>query len=276
MVTALTVMTRLESLLLQFRSPRSRPDPATRLLPPPTRIVLPALTNLEFKGVYHYLEDLLAQVDAPRLDYLLITFFMDLNFDLPQLHRLTGYAEKSKAFDHAKVLISNYSIELLLSRAVGVQGLVSLEISCKALEWQLSSLAQVCSSFSPLISTLEELYIEEHHILSSSYWQDDIENAQWLELLDPFTALKNLYLTDKIALYVCNAPLELSGEEVTEVFPALQNLFISSESLLEDSPSWKAIKTFVAARRRSGHPVSVHSGPPGGRKDITEGLASED
>jgi len=82
-----------------------------------------------------------------------------------------------------------------------------------------------------------------------------MENAQWLELLEPFTALKNLYLTDKIPLHVCDALQELSGESV---IPALQNIFISPRYLLEDSR--EAIKAFVAARRLSGRPVIVHRG----------------
>ena len=95
-------MTRLETLDLRFRSPRSCPDPASRPLPPLTRFVLLTLTRLIFEGVYEYLEDLLARTDA-RLYRLYIAFFMDLDFDLPQLHRLIGHAEEFKAFDHAKV-----------------------------------------------------------------------------------------------------------------------------------------------------------------------------
>jgi len=102
-----------------------------------------------------------------------------------------------------------------------------------------------------------------------------MENAQWPELLDPFTALKNLYLTDEIALQFCSALLELSGERVTEVLPTLQNLFISPGYLPEGSQ--KAIKILIAARRRSGYPVSVHRGSQGrGWEDVTKDLASED
>src|SRR5712671_1369566 len=67
MATALTLMTRLESLDLRFHSPQSRPDPESRLLPPPALFILTALTTLTFKGVYEYLEDLLARIDAPLL-----------------------------------------------------------------------------------------------------------------------------------------------------------------------------------------------------------------
>jgi len=271
--TALTVMTRLESLRLEFLSPRSRPDPASQPPPPPTRFILPTLTELAFQGVHEYLEDLLARIDAPLLHSLQITFFMDLNFDLPRLHRLIDHGEEFKSFDRAKVLVSGRSIQLLLDRKTQVlnyPGLFDLQINCKVLEWQLSSLTQVCGSSFPLIPTLEELEINEDH-LSLSHWKGDIENVQWLELLEPFTALKSLYLKYLGLLYVFSALLELSGERVTEVLPALQNIFISSEYLPESSRN--AITIFVTMRQRSGHPVRVHSMSGGQWKDITKELA---
>jgi len=282
MATALTVMTRLESLRLKFLSPRSRPDPASRLLHPLTRFVLPALTRLMFKGVYEYLEDLLTRIDAPLLDYLEITFFMDLDFDVPQLYRLIDHAEVFNTFDQAEVLISNRAIGLnLYPRAgkVDPPAQLELQINCKKLDYQLSSLAQVCSSSFPLVSAMEDLHIREgDNPLVSPPLAVDMETSQWLEILDPFTALKNLHLTETIAAHVCSALQELSGERVTEVLPTLQRLFIdspSSYSLPEGLR--KAIKTFVDARRRSGHPVSVHCTYWIGRSmDITEDLVSGD
>jgi len=81
-----------------------------------------------------------------------------------------------------------------------------------------------------------------------------MENAQWLELLDTFPALKDLYLTDGIAQHFCGALQELSGERTTEVLPALRNLFVQGRSL---EPVQEAMKPFVAARQLSGHPVAV-------------------
>jgi len=282
MATALTAMTRLESLDLSFHSPRPRPDPASRLLHPLTRFVLPALTRLMFTGVYDYLEDLLARIDAPLIYDLRITFFMDLDFDVPQLYRLIDHAEEFKAFAHAEVLIFNHAIHLnLFSRAgkVDSRTQLRLQINCEKLDYQLSSLAQVCSSSFPLASAVEDLYIEEYDYLRlSSHLAVDMETGQWLELLDPFTALKNLYLIEPIALHVFSALQELSGERVTEVLPTLQGLFIthlSSDSLPEGLR--KATKTFVAARRRSDHPMSVHRTEWVGRPmDITEDLLSGD
>jgi len=81
-----------------------------------------------------------------------------------------------------------------------------------------------------------------------------MEDAQWLELLGPFTALKNLYLTDGIAQRFCGALQDLSGERVTEVLPALGNLFVPGSSL---EPVQEDIKSFVTARQLSGHSVVV-------------------
>jgi len=258
-VTALTTMTRLETLDLQFLSPRSRPDPASRPLSPPTCLVLPALTKLIFSGVYEYLEDLLARIDSPLLHDLHITFFTNLNFDVPQLRRLIGHVEEFKAFDQAEVLISDLSIQLRLYPKTGVvdhHSLHKLQINiiCRDLDRQLSSLARVCSSSFPLISTLEELEIREDDFLPSSHWKDDMENALWLEPLHPFTALKNLYLTGLIARRVCDALQELSGERATEVLPALRNLFVPRFSL---PALQEAMLPFVAARQLSGLPMVV-------------------
>src|SRR5712672_578331 len=254
MATALTAMTRLETLDLRFRSPRSRPDPASRPLPPPTPFVLPALVELKFEGVHEYLEDLLAPINAPLLHYLYIVFFMDLNSDLPQLHRLVDHAKEFKTYDHAELLISDLSIQLSLYPKTGLvdhHWLKLITIKCRVLEGQFSSLARVCSPSFPPISTLEELEIRED---ASSHWKGDTENAQWLELLDPFTALKNLYLTHGVAQRVCGALQELSGERATEVLPVLRNLFVRRSSL---PPVQEAVVSFVAARQLSDHPIVV-------------------
>src|SRR5712672_4452144 len=257
MATALTVMTRLESLHLQFRSPRSRPDPASRPLLPPTRSVLPALTKLTFEGVHEYLEDLLARIDTPLLYKLFIMSFMDLDFDVSQLHRLIGHAEEFKAYNHAKVVIFDCSIDLSLHPKTGsldYSRRLELRIKCRELDWQLSSLAQFCSPSFPLISTLEELEIRESK-LPSSHWKDDMEDTQWLELLNSFNALKNLYLTCGVAQRVCGALQEVSGERATEVLPALRNIFVDGFRSLEHIQ--EAIRPFAAARQLSGHPVAI-------------------
>jgi hypothetical protein len=260
MATALTTMTRLESLsigfALEFDSPQSRSDPESQPLPPPTRFALPALTQLEFKGVYEYLEGFLVRIDAPLLDDLKIEFFRDLDFDVPQLHRLISHAEL-KIFERAAVLICHSFIQLHLypnTVEVDDRRRFALQITGTDLDYQISSLAQVCSSSFCLLSGLEELQIWDKDSLSSRCWKDHMESARWLELLDPFAALKNIYLSKEIATHFCSALQELSGESVTEVLPALRNLYVQRSSL---ESVQEVMKSFVAARQLPGHPVVV-------------------
>jgi len=86
-------------------------------------------------------------------------------------------------------------------------------------------------------------------------WQDDIENSQWLELLYLFSSVKNLVLDDQPAQLVAPALQELTGERVTEVLPALQNISLTLSA--RSGPIQDAIAQFVTARRLSGHPVAV-------------------
>jgi hypothetical protein len=257
MAAALAVVTRLESLHLQFYPPRSPPNLASQ--PPPTRFVLPALTEFIFifNGVYEYLEDLLARIDAPRLYCLHITFCKDIDYDLPQLHRLIDHAEEFKAFNHAEVLISEYSIRLSLypktEEAVGRR--LELELACEELDRDLSYLARFCNSSFPLISTLEELAIREHDLLIISHWRDDIADTRWVGLLDPFTAVKSLYLSHRTAQRVCRALQELSGARATEVLPALRNLSVRGFSSLRSVQ--EVMRPFIAARQLSGRPMVV-------------------
>ena len=165
MVTGLSVLTSLESLVIEFESPRSRPDRKSRRPPPPTRTLLPVLTQLGFKGVNEYLEDLVARIDAPLLDKLTITFFHQLIFDTPQLTQFISRTPKFKAHDEARVVFSNWDVTVTLPQTF--DGELKLGISCRQSDWQLSSLAQVCSSSFPqaLIPTVEHLYIQ------SESWQ---------------------------------------------------------------------------------------------------------
>jgi len=96
--------------------------------------------------------------------------------------------------------------------------------------------------------------------------EDDMENTQWLELLHPFTNVKDLHLSGQgqVAICIAQALQELTGEWVTEVLPALQKIFLHG---VYGEPGLipKAISEFVAARQLSGFPIAIH-GAVGTRK----------
>ncbi len=251
MATTLSALTRLEKFELRFQSPRSCPDRGRRHPPPPTRSLLLALAEFNFKGVIEYLEDLVAWIDAPQLGRFEITFFPQLIFHTPRLAQFIGRTPNFMAPDEAHVMFYGFKATLILPQTYGD---LELEIPCRQSDWQLSMLAQVCSSSLYLISSLKYLYIHEYESFRPC-WQDDVENVQWLELLRPFTTVKALYLSQNITTRVMPALEELVGERATEVLPALQSLFL--EDLHLSGPAQEAIGKFFAARQLSNHHVVV-------------------
>ena len=254
MVTALSALTSLARLFLVFESPQSRPHWASRPPPPMTRSVLPALTRFWFKGVGEYLEDIAARIDAPHLNRLEIIFFNQIVFDTPQFIQFISRSPTMKAFEKARVRFEYGSSRVkLLSQTPGY-GTLDVTVRCIDLDWQVSSMEQVCTSCLPPLSTLDDLYIYED-LYSPPVWQDNIENALWLELLQPFTAVKDLYLSKKFASRIMPALQELVEGSMTEVLPVLQNIFLEELQLSETIQA--GIQQFVATRQATGQPITV-------------------
>ena len=251
LVTALSTLINLVSLWLRFQSPRSHLDQASRRPPPMTRTVLPALTYFSFKGAHEYLDDLVAGIDAPRLDDLDITFFNDIVFDASQLIQFISRTSTLSAVENSHIVIGR---DRGIVNSSSQTSRYQVKILCRELDWQVSSLEQVCTSCLPPLSTTEDVYI-----YSAMYWpsnqQDNIENSLWLELLRSFTALKNLYLSKEFAPLIAPALQDLVASRATEVLPTLQNIFL--EGLQPSGPIQKVIGKFVATRQLSGHSITV-------------------
>lgn len=189
MVTCLSSLTGLKTLDLSFLSPRPRPGLSARHPSSLTRVDFPSLTEFFFRGVSEYIEDLVARINAPLLSHLRIAFFNQLLFDVSQLSRFIGRIENFKALHHSQIHFGDGFTFVKLSpfeETVDNTRTLTFYINCTPLEWQLSSLAQVCcSSLSPLQSSLESLDIG-HFYTQPQVWRDNLESIQWLELLQPF------------------------------------------------------------------------------------------
>jgi hypothetical protein len=261
MVACLSVLPSLEELYFQFHSPQSSPDQeGRRPPPPPTRPVLPALRRFSFKGINEYLEELVARIDTPRLYELSATFFNDIDFDTPELIRFASRSSTFKAPDEAHVLFGSLTASVKLQPQESSPGYFEVKLSCREPGWQLSSLAQICTTSLPLLSTTEKLFIDEQ-VDSQLDWKGGIDNTDWLELLLPFTAVKDLYLSKQFAPRIAPA-LQEFAEGRTEVLPTLQNLFL--KGFQPSEPIHEGIGQFISARRLTYHPVGI----PGWELDL--------
>ena len=88
-------------------------------------------------------------------------------------------------------------------------------------------------------------------------WNDDIENTEWFEVLFPFTAVKNLYLSEEFGPRIAPALQELTEGGMRAVLPTLQNIFLEgfqpSESVEE------GIGRFISGRQLTNHPITISS-----------------
>ncbi len=256
MAMCLSLLTSLDTLSLGFSSSRSRPDRKSRRLTPTTRSILPDLTSFQFEGASEYLEDLVARVDAPRLDNLSITFFPQMNFDTPHL---VQFISRTPAFQEPNEAHVAYTYDLddvvRLVWASDDYRRLCVGISPDELDLHLSSITQICTMCLPPLPTVENLrlgaFTESRD--SEMSWNGNVD--QWSEFLHPFTGVKSLYLSVEFQPNMASALQKLVG--TAEVLPSLQNIFLERP---EPSGAFQeAIGQFVAARQLSGHPIAIYA-----------------
>jgi hypothetical protein len=262
-VTVLSTLTTLGHLSITFASPQSkpqsRPDQASRRLPPTTRSVLPVLTWLKFEGANEYLEVVVACLDAPRLDYAHITFFDQILHDTSQFTQFISRTPKLTAFENAHVDLMPDRVCVKLSSQIF--GHVQLDMRTPErymdLDGYLSSLERVCTSCLPPLPTLEDLYLDDVETKGFQRFplQINTDYTLWMELLHPFAAVRNLYLSEIFVPCIAPALQDLVGGRTTEVLPTLQNIFLEGTKVY--GFSLKEIGRFVAARQVTGHPISI-------------------
>jgi hypothetical protein len=263
MVTGLSALTRLEQLDLRVGFNRSHPDWENRRVPLLTRTVLPSLTVLRARGYTQDLEEFMAQIDAPLLDHLYIfisfsTFDRAIVLDTPHLLRFISRIPKLQAPNKASIGFDTDFfkswIAFFCSTGIPRRPSLRLEINSFEPEWQFPCLAQFCRSPPSPLRPLECLCIGGGQF-SQQHQGNHTENARWLEFLQPFTSVKNLYLTKEFALHIAHALQEVVGERVMEVLPTLENILI--DEFQPSGPVHEVIKEFVAARQLADHPIII-------------------
>ena len=256
MASCLSSLAKLEYLRLRFTCPASSPDQNRRRLL--TRVDLPHLIRLGLDGTSEYLEDFVARINAPLLCDFRMMFTDSVLLNTPQLTDFVDRAERFKVLDQAALNFHNRTVMVnLLSQEETVKRtIIRVQCNCGPSEGSFLALAHARSSFSSLISSLKCLNLTE-----DEYWplclQDGMDNAYWLQLLRPFTAVRHLFLSGEPGLWVARALHGLTWEVVVEVCPALQSVFL--EGLQPSEDVVEAIGPFIVRRQLSGHPVTVHS-----------------
>ena len=256
MATCLAALPRLDTFDLQFQSATPR---LKRTRHPVTRILLPALTSFEFEGASEYLEDLVARIDSPRLDRILVVYLNQL-VDF-QVARLSMFIErlffKIISFKHAQVTLSGDKLSFDMCRhefrrdenhPTSCRPHTRIVISCRGIDWQVSHIAQVLSQFSATLSNVAHLKIEyPDHNYPLLEGADD---AEWLLLLRQFSAVETLRVSRNLARYISQTLEDIPQEMVADVLPSLISIGLEGQRA-------SSVEKFIAARRFSGQPIIV-------------------
>ena len=244
-VNAASGMTQLEYLSLHFYS--SPPRRNFIILPPPLggRTILPALTCLKYRGISKYLDNLVARIDAPSLGDIDVILFNQPTMDVLQLGRFIERIGMQTFLSHAEVQISAHAISISFHNP-STSTPLRLQISCKQLDWQLSSLTQVCRQFSLLPSRVQNIVI---NTTRSSTGQDDIYGEQWLELVRLFDGVRDFRVAGKLTTNFLSVFGTAGGGHST-LFSSLRYLHIEWPMEMNER-CWDALHSFVASRSLS-------------------------
>jgi len=252
-VISLTGMAQLKSLKIHFVAPNSHERSIDATLP--NRVILPALTEFEFKGNCEYVEDLVSRIDAPALEQINVTFFEQPTFGILRLSRFIGRTKEVKSPHHTSIRLSEDDIIITqyFRRPSSVSGTFQLQIPCEELDRQVPLLIHVCRHLSELLSGVERFDIKAFPRLSSWMEGEEMDSTVWLELFRPFRGVKKLEVTGELVSSIASAFERATGEMARIVLPALRDLH------LFDFPSPSAsIEPFIAARQLCNRPVTVH------------------
>ena len=197
-VARLRSLPQLEELDIGFSIPIPRPSTERELLGEPgTPVTLPNLNSLTFKGVSVYLESFIAQIRAPVLKRLDITFFNQLAFTLQHLCHFINVTKGLK-IPAVKVFFRYNAISVTTSGSgLFANGPFFIGVKCKPFDWRIDCAAQICTALAPalLVSDVGRFILDVDHYVTPDKWLEyEIDDATWHELLRSFVGMKELHI----------------------------------------------------------------------------------
>jgi hypothetical protein len=240
---------------------QSRPDSQMRA-------ILSALTYFSYKGHSSYLEDFLAQVDMPRVDYISIEYPMH-QIQASQLSRFIERTENFKIdqLTRAEVVFYDEDPFFALGRPKGKSNqdnlIVKILFDEAYLETHVRAMVYVLRQLAPIFPNVDVLYARGFYVPRQS---SDMDITEWLPLFRLFPAVEVLRLSGGAGVYIVSALEDTTAEMVTEVLPVLRLIRLVKDKLDNeddevDEDFWNestaSTERFLFLRQFSGCPVTV-------------------
>jgi len=267
MAECLSGMARLKTLSISFWY---GDDPVSDLFPMDltARIILPSLTHFDYVGHSGYSEDLMAQIDAPLLIRLGMSYYgihRGSQIYVSQLSRFIGHIENFDQPSRAKATFQDgVTIVLDYLHRKGPQASLSIFLipASNSLSRHILDTADLLDELFTTFSNVNHLSVNGTSVVFTGLGSD-----KWLPFFRLFPAVEVLQLScskkkrKKKVLQLSGAVgADIEGtidEMVTEVLPALHTIWLDNEDeeLLEDGPM--ELQEFLSLRQSFGHPVTI-------------------
>jgi hypothetical protein len=189
---------------------------------------------------------------TPLLQRLSVNFFNQLSFSVPRLLQFIITTELR--FSLARLLFYHEGVSMYLANPLsGPAGLTFFHahITCRHLDWQVSSIAQILNDLHPLLSPVADLILDYREHTLSSEMHNEVDPTLWREFLGSFRNVEILRVHKGLVGEVSRS-LRLDGEQSLELLPELKELVCPTGSV-ED----KSFAPFIRDREVAGQPVEL-------------------
>ena len=177
LANALSEMAQLRSLSLHFLSTDvylpSHSSTARLCL-------LPVISRLEFRGSSAFLDDLVADINAPRLGDIEVTYFPELWHQFHNLANVVKLIKMHESPPRVDILSSEDAISVTLTQP-GASTRLKLQLLCKPLSDQLTFITRICKHFSGF--KVEDLRI------NSTQPSSEESRRSWVGFIGPFKSV---------------------------------------------------------------------------------------
>jgi hypothetical protein len=254
---AFSLLPLLERLEIGFISAVPNSEIESQLLRSPTtiQIIIPNLRQFMFWGNSGYLETLLPHMITPLLEMLITYFFNQLSFSVPRLLQFMITTEYPQ-FSRARFLFYHEGVYMKLDNPLAGPGPPRLtsfraNITCRHLDWQVSSLAQILNDLRPLFSSVANLILDYREHTLSSEIHNEVDPMLWLAFLESFRNVEILRVHKGLVGEVSNS-LRLHGQPPLELLPELKELVCPTRSVEN-----KSFSPFIHDREVAGRPLKL-------------------
>jgi len=209
-----------------------------------TRVVLPRLWRFKYQGHIGYLENLLALINTPHLQYLHVAYFWQSTCSFPPMSEIVG-AIQNLDFQTAEVSIGLKGVYIAFHSAQPSVSLPSFTFAFHSVRnrFELAPMVQVFSAI-PALPSVQGLVLKSNQ---------KICNDHWYSILQLFAGVRTLRTDISLAADLSHALRHGNGEAVKELLPMLSELVVVSEDELVDGP----IVLFIHELCLIGHHIDL-------------------